>query len=98
MILCDTGPLVAAAVRNDVNYHRCVELFTGLRLARRRLLVPMTVVAEVGYLLETRVGRSLRSTAATSRWCALVMWMRWHCCPSNEPPGRGQTRPARPVS
>ena len=56
MILCDTGPLVAVAVRNDGNYHRCTELFTGLRLARRRLLVPMTVVAEVGYMLERRVG------------------------------------------
>lgn len=61
MILCDTGPLVAAAVRNDVNYHRCVELLTGLRLARRRLLVPMTVVAEVGYPLETRVGPHLEA-------------------------------------
>ena len=56
MILCDTGPLVAVAVRNDANYYRCTELFTGLRLARRRLLVPMTVIAEVEYMLETRVG------------------------------------------
>ena len=51
MIICDTGPLVAAAIRNDDDYHACTELFTGLRLAGRQLLVPGPVVAEVGYLL-----------------------------------------------
>lgn len=53
MILCDSGPLFAAADRKDADHHACVELFTGLRLANRRLLVPQTVIAEVGYLLET---------------------------------------------
>lgn len=61
MILCDTGPLVGAAVRTDANYHRCTELFTSLRLARRRLLVPQTVVAEVGYLLEDRAGSEVEA-------------------------------------
>lgn len=61
MILCDSGPLIAAAVRADAHYHECVELFTGLRLAGRRLLVPSTVVAEVGYMLEQRVGPDLES-------------------------------------
>ena len=56
MILCDSGPLFAAADRTDADHHVCVELFTGLRLANRRLLLPQTVMAEVGYLLETRVG------------------------------------------
>lgn len=56
MILCDSGPLFAAADRKDADHHTCVELFTGLRLANRRLLVPQTVVAEVGYLLQTKVG------------------------------------------
>src|SRR5665811_1651993 len=56
MILCDSGPLFAAADRTDADHHACVELFTGLRLARRRLLVPATVVAEVGYMLQTKVG------------------------------------------
>jgi predicted nucleic acid-binding protein len=56
VILCDSGPLFAAADRKDADHHACVELFTGLRLANRRLLVPQTVVAEVGYLLETKVG------------------------------------------
>ena len=61
MILCDTGPLVAAAVRSDAHYHRCTEMFTGLRLSGRRLLVPMTVIAEVGYILEQRVGPELEA-------------------------------------
>ena len=56
MILCDSGPLFAAADRTDADHHACVDLFTGLRLANRRLLLPQTVMAEVGYLLETRVG------------------------------------------
>ena len=56
MILCDTGPLVAAALANDPDHHACTELFTGLHLARRRLLVPATVVAEVGYLLGRETG------------------------------------------
>jgi len=56
VILCDSGPLFAAADRTDADHHACVELFTGLRLATRRLLLPQTVMAEVGYLLETRIG------------------------------------------
>lgn len=56
MILCDSGPLFAAADRKDVDHRACVDLFTGLRLAHRRLLVPQTVLAEVGYLLEVKVG------------------------------------------
>lgn len=55
MILCDTGPIVAAAVINDVHHYTSVELWTGLRLAGRRLLVPETVCAEVGYLLATKL-------------------------------------------
>lgn len=51
MILCDTGPLVAAALSDDQDHHRCVELMTALHLAGRDLLVPAPVVAEVGYLL-----------------------------------------------
>lgn len=30
-----------------------MELFTGLRLAERRLLIPPTVIAEVGYMIQT---------------------------------------------
>jgi predicted nucleic acid-binding protein len=56
VIVCDTGPIVAAALGNDDHHHTCVELFTGLHLAGRPMLVPATVVAEVGYLLERRAG------------------------------------------
>lgn len=56
MIVCDTGPLVAAALSDDDNHHASVEIFTGLRLAERRILVPATVSAEVGYLLERQAG------------------------------------------
>ena len=42
---------MAAALVGDDDHHACVELFTGLHLAGCRLLVPATVVAEVGYLL-----------------------------------------------
>lgn len=56
MILCDTGPIFAAADRRDADHRACVELFTGLRLAGRRLLLPQTVMAEVGYMLEAKVG------------------------------------------
>ena len=67
MILCDTGPLVAAAIRNQPRNHTCTELFTGLRLAGRGLLLPATVAAEVGYFLE-RYG----SPTHEARWLAAV--------------------------
>jgi uncharacterized protein len=51
VIVCDTGPLVAAAIRDDADNHACTELFTSLHLAGRQVLVPAPVVAEVGYLL-----------------------------------------------
>ena len=65
MIVCDTGPLVAAALSNDSDHKACVELFTALHAARRELLVPATVVAEVGYLLAREV-REMRLVAAGS--------------------------------
>lgn len=59
MILFDTGPIVAAAARNDAYYHQSAELFTSLRLAGRRLLLPSTVAAEVGYLLSARISPAM---------------------------------------
>jgi predicted nucleic acid-binding protein len=56
VIVCDTGPLVAAALSKDPDYHRCVELFTGLHLANRRMVLPAPIVAEVGYLLAAKAG------------------------------------------
>lgn len=56
MILCDTGPIVATALRTDAHSHECTKLFTELHNMGRRLLIPATVIAEVGYLLENRSG------------------------------------------
>lgn len=52
MILFDTAPIVAAAFTTEDHYQACTELFTGLRLAGRRLLLPATVSAEAGYLID----------------------------------------------
>jgi predicted nucleic acid-binding protein len=56
VIVCDTAPLVAAALYKDPDHHRCVELFTGMRLARRAMVLPAPIVAEVGYLLAAKAG------------------------------------------
>jgi len=61
VIVCDTGPLVAAALSNDADHKACVELFTALHAARRELLVPGTVVAEAGYLLAREAGARVES-------------------------------------
>lgn len=66
MILCDTGPIVAAALGGDDHHHACVELFTGLHLANRRLLVPGTVAAEVGYLLNREAGARVEALFLTA--------------------------------
>lgn len=69
MIICDTAPLVAAALYRDPDHRRCVDLFAGLRMANRPMLLPSPIVAEVGYLLAARAGSQteanfLRSLAA----------------------------------
>jgi len=61
MIICDTGPLVAAADRDDDDNQACTDLFTGLHLARRRILAPAPVVAEVGYLLQRVAGPAVEA-------------------------------------
>ena len=68
MIVCDTGPIVAAALVDDDRHHECVELFTGLHLAGRALLVPGTVVAEVGYLLARNAGARVEARCSSMRW------------------------------
>jgi predicted nucleic acid-binding protein len=62
VIVCDTGPLVEAADRGDADNRACTDLFTGLHLARRPILVPAPVVAEVGYLLGRTGGARIEST------------------------------------
>jgi uncharacterized protein len=61
VIICDTGPLVAAALASDADHASCVKLFTDLHGAGTQLLVPATVVAEVGYLLAREAGPRLES-------------------------------------
>lgn len=61
MIICDTGPLVAAGDRDDDHNRACTDLFTGLHLARRQILVPAPVVAEVGYLLQRVAGPAVEA-------------------------------------
>lgn len=61
MIICDTGPLVAAALSNDADHAACVKLFTDLHEAGTEVLVPATVVAEVGYLLSREAGSRVES-------------------------------------
>lgn len=69
MLICDTGALVAAAFTRDPDHRACVDLFTGMRLAQRPLVVPAPVIAEVGYLVAKYAGTTgevafLRSLAA----------------------------------
>ena len=61
MIVCDTGPLVAAALSNDTDHATCVRLFNDMHAAGRDLLVPATVTAEVGYLLAREAGARVES-------------------------------------
>lgn len=51
--LLDTGPVVAAARRDDADHERCVEFFAD---APRPLLLPSTVLIESCWLLNVRVG------------------------------------------
>jgi predicted nucleic acid-binding protein len=61
VIVCDTGPFAAVADRDDKHNRACTDLFTGLHLARRAILVPATVVAEVGYLLGRAGGAKIEA-------------------------------------
>jgi uncharacterized protein len=66
VIVCDTGPLVAVLNANDADHQRCTNLLEG---HPGPLLVPSPVVAEVCYMVESRVGSAaeaqfLRSLAS----------------------------------
>lgn len=58
MILVDTGPLVAAANRNDTHHEASV---SALAMARRPRLVPGLVIAEVCYLLARDAGTAVEA-------------------------------------
>ena len=53
MIVCDTGPLYAAADRSDAHHAQCAELLSRLS---RPIVVPISVVIETSYLIERRLG------------------------------------------
>jgi predicted nucleic acid-binding protein len=58
VILVDTGPLDAAGNRADEYHARCVR---ALATATTPRLVPATVVAETGYLLERAAGPAVEA-------------------------------------
>lgn len=58
MVLVDTGPLVAAANRNDTHHRASTE---ALAAASPPRLVPGMVIAEVGYLLARDAGSSVEA-------------------------------------
>lgn len=62
MIICDTAPIVAAALYRDPDHRRCVDLFAGLRMANREMLIPAPIVAEVGYLLAAKAGPHIEAS------------------------------------
>jgi uncharacterized protein len=58
VILVDTGPLVAAGNRADDYHAKCVR---ALATAMPPRLVPGTVIAETGYLLERAAGPAVEA-------------------------------------
>jgi uncharacterized protein len=51
MIVVDTSPLVAAAISNDADHERCVEVFNQVQQSGRSLLVPSFVAHEACFML-----------------------------------------------
>jgi predicted nucleic acid-binding protein len=58
MIICDTGPLVAALNADDKQHVRCRDL---LLHGRRPLIVPAPVLTEVCYLAGSRLGSNVEA-------------------------------------
>jgi len=50
-VLFDTNVIVAAAFTSETYHKECADLFAELRSQPERLLLPATVTAEVGYLI-----------------------------------------------
>ena len=53
MVICDTGPLYALVDRSDAWHERVTAWWTA---QARHVRVPITVLPEVCYLLQTRIG------------------------------------------
>jgi predicted nucleic acid-binding protein len=56
MIAVDSGPLIAAAIEDDRDHRRCVDMFAALHLNSEKLLVPQTVLAESAYTIQKQGG------------------------------------------
>ena len=56
MIVVDSGPLIAAAIEDDRDHRRCVDMFAALHLNSEKLLVPQTVPAETTYTIQKQGG------------------------------------------
>ncbi|SFK68617.1 hypothetical protein SAMN05216275_13227 [Streptosporangium canum] len=67
MILCDTGPLVAAFNRTDKDHVRCVRFLTQ---HWTRLVVPSLAVTEICHLLADPVRRG--GPALAAKFCAAI--------------------------
>ncbi len=82
MLLVDTGVLYALADRDDAWHARSVEL---VRRSRERLLAPVTVLPEVAYLIQARLGaraeeRFVRSIAARELAVESLSDADWRRC------------------
>ena len=82
MLLVDTGVLYALADRDDAWHARCVEM---VRRSRERFLAPVTVLPEVAYLIQTRLGaraeeRFVRSVAARELAVESLSDADWRRC------------------
>jgi predicted nucleic acid-binding protein len=61
VIVVDTGPLVAAAIANDRDHARCVNLFTDAWRRRVQLVVPAFIAGETCYMLEREGGSAVEA-------------------------------------
>jgi hypothetical protein len=57
------------ARQGHADHEACVEMFSVLHAARRELLVPATAVAEVGYLLASKLVPTESDTPAAITMC-----------------------------
>jgi hypothetical protein len=59
LAVVDTGPLYASLDRDDSDHQACAAALTRPGL---RLVIPVLVIAEVGYLAATRLGAEVEAT------------------------------------
>lgn len=67
MIVVDSGPLIAAAIEDDRDHRRCVDMFAALHMNSEKLLVPQTVLAECAYIIQKQGGTAQELLSSYSR-------------------------------